>query len=113
MRLCGAVVTLTLFAALFAPEPFARLKMADAAVSYGGGDGASFATSIIVNDAKNEEEGIIAEHAYVTRFHPDWREQDTAIVRNQSRYYDKNTYGSEDGSEHTLIFDVTDFFGKF
>jgi hypothetical protein len=102
------VVIATLLVALFAPAAFAQ-----SGISYGGGDGASFATAIVVQGAKNELDGVAAERVYVTRLHPDWREANSALLNKEGRAYDSNTYRAGDGSEHTLIFDVTSFFGKF
>jgi hypothetical protein len=81
-------------------------------VSYGGGDGSSFATAIVINGAKNEFEGVGAEHVYVAKSHPDWTEQDSALLGKEGRLFDLNSYRAADGSEHKLIFDVTTFFGK-
>ncbi len=81
-------------------------------VSYGGGDGGSFDAAIIVTGAMNEEEGILAEIAYVAKRHPDWRLGKSALMNKVGRTFDSNSYSAKDGSEHVMIFDVTGFFGK-
>ena len=84
------------------------------AISYGGGDGASFATAIVIKGAHSESEGVAAERAYVVKYHADWdpREVDTALMQNGDRDYDLSRYRGRNGAEHVLYFDVTEFFGK-
>jgi len=91
--------------------PLAQFAFA-APVSYGGGDGGTIETAIIVKGAVNEEEGVLAENTYIAKLHPDWRSIRTALVSKSGRYYDTNSYISKDGSQRTLIFDITEFFGK-
>jgi hypothetical protein len=94
------------FAALHAPDAIAQT------IAYGGGDGASFATAIVVQGAKSEIVGVAAERIYVERAHPDWRQENSALIKKDGRAFDTNTYRAANGSEHTLIFDITSFFGK-
>ena len=84
------------------------------AVSYAGGDGASFAGAILIKGARNESEGVAAERTYVVKFHPDWnpREIDTALMSDNGRDYDLSHFRGRDGAEHVLYFDITEFFGK-
>ena len=82
------------------------------AVTYGGGDGRTMKTAIIVMGATNEQQGILAENAYVAQLHPDWRSGDTALFHKMGHYYDYNMYFTKNGSKRTLIFDVTEFFSK-
>jgi hypothetical protein len=82
------------------------------AISYGSGDGGSLETAIIVNGARNDTEGVIAEFAYVARLHPDWRIAFHELLQKEGRVYDSNRYRAQDGTEHTLIFDITGYFGK-
>ncbi len=83
-----------------------------ASVSYAGGDGSSVEKAIIIVDAENEEQGVLAENAYVAKLHPDWRTDSSALIGKAGRYYDRNTYVAKDGSQHVLTFDVTGFLGK-
>ena len=99
----------------FAVPALAQSSSASAsAVSYAGGDGASFASAIVIKGARSEMEGVAAERAYVVKFHADWdpREVDTALMENGGRDYDLSRYRGRDGAEHALYFDVTAFFGK-
>jgi hypothetical protein len=114
MRTALAVAIIRVCIALLRTPAAAQTTDAAAAigVSYGGGDGSSFATAIVINGAKNEFEGVGAEHAYVAKSHPDWTEGDSALLGREGRLFDLNSYRAADGSEHRLIFDVTNFFGK-
>jgi hypothetical protein len=82
-------------------------------ITFGGGDGSSFAAAIIIEGAKNEMDGIGAERTYVAKRHSDWREENSALITKDGRSYDINDYRAADGSKHTLTFDVTGFLGKF
>jgi len=84
------------------------------AISYGGGDGASFAQAILIKGARNESDGVAAERTYVVKFHPDWnpREIDTALMSDNGHDYDLSRFRGRDGAEHVLYFDITEFFGK-
>ena len=84
------------------------------AISYAGGDGASFAGAILIKGARSESDGVAAERAYVVKFHADWdpREIDTALMENGGRDYDLSRFRGRDGAEHVLYFDITEFFGK-
>ena len=102
-------------AVTFARPALAQSSGASAsAVSYGGGDGASFAQAIVIKGARSEAEGVAAERSYVVKFHADWdsREVDTALMENGGKDYDLSRYCGRDGAEHVLYFDVTEFFGK-
>jgi hypothetical protein len=99
----------------FARPALAQSSGASAsAVSYGGGDGASFAQAILIKGARSEAEGVAAERSYVVKFHSDWdpREVDTALMENGGRDYDLSRYRGRDGVERVLYFDITEFFGK-
>jgi hypothetical protein len=82
-------------------------------ISYSGGDGSSFAAAIVIQGAKGELDGVAAERTYVLKLHPGWREENSAVLDKEGRTYDLNDYRAGDGSKHSLIFDVTGFFGKF
>ena len=126
MRLCPRTIALasaTLSCFLF-PASGARLAPTALAqssatpvggISYAGGDGASFASAVLIKGARSESEGVAAERTYVVKFHSDWdpREIYTALMAINGRYYDLSRFRGRDGVEHALYFDVTEFFGKY
>jgi hypothetical protein len=100
-------IALAILLAAFHAPAFAQT------ISYAGGDGSSFAAAIVIQGAKGELDGVAAERTYVLKFHPGWREENSAVLDKESHTYDLNDYRAGDGSKHSLIFDVTGFFGKF
>lgn len=74
------------------------------------------AEEAIVVLAGNTDEGISAEYGYIaerwgTRGR-DWRMTFQRLVERGERKYDRIDIQLKDGSERTLYFDVTSFFGK-
>ena len=80
-------------------------------VTFGGGDGSSFARAIVVH-ARGELSGVPAEYAYIRARYPGYRFIMQQLVFHGRRSYDLMTFKSADGKKHLLYFDITEYFGK-
>lgn len=67
---------------------------------------------MVIEGARNEEEGIVAESYWASRNRFRWRKGDQALINANSRQIDRITYISPDGTQADTFFDVTAFFGK-
>ena len=84
--------------------------LAGVPVSYGGGDGSSFAKAIVIVGA-NEDTGPRAEYSYLGRRYPGYRWGEQSLIRQKKRVYDKLDFTTASGEKKTIYFDITDFFG--
>lgn len=78
-----------------------------------GGDGSSIEQAVVIENAKNEEEGVDAEAKWIRKVHPGWRKGNQALLNEKGKSYDQIEYATPDGKTMTVYFDITDFFGKF
>ena len=67
---------------------------------------------MLIEGARNEEEGIVAESYWISRNRPGWRKGDQALINGNGRQFDRIIYASPDGKQTTIFFDITSFFGK-
>ena len=81
-------------------------------ITFSGGEGASLESAVVIDGARNEEEGVLAERYWVARRHPGWRSLRQALLPQDDRRYDLMEFAAPDGSAQTLYFDITGFFGK-
>ena len=82
------------------------------AVTYGGGNGSSFKTAIAILGAKDETEGTKAEYSYLAKHFPNYKLTQQALLHDDKKDYDLLEFTAANGSNHTLYFDITDFFGR-
>ena len=74
--------------------------------------------AIIIKNAKNTNEGVAAEYAYVTQLYGsrglDWDLVYQEGLTVENRTYDKLVIRIESsGEEKSIFFDITSFYGKF
>ena len=81
-------------------------------IRFSGGDGSSVESAVLIEGARNEEEGIVAESYWISRNRPGWRKGDQALINGNGRQFDRIIYASPDGKQTTIFFDITSFFGK-
>jgi hypothetical protein len=81
-------------------------------IRFSGGDGSTKETAVVIEGARNEEEGIVAESFWASRNRFRSRKTGQALLNVNSRQLDQITYTSPDGKEEAVFFDVTAFFGK-
>lgn len=70
----------------------------------------------IVIDAENEVTGVLAEYEYLEkRFGKrgkDWKLNMQSLIEKSKKIYDMMDLTLSDGTEKTIYFDITSFFGK-
>lgn len=70
----------------------------------------------IVIDAENEVTGVLAEYEYLEkRFGKrgkDWKLNMQSLIEENKKMYDMMDLTLSDGTEKTIYFDITSFFGK-
>ena len=80
-------------------------------VSYRGGDGSTFEAAIVVV-APNEAVGISAEYTLLRHKYEISERPSQALIRKNGKSYDVMNVVDTSGGKHTVIFDVTAFYGK-
>ena len=72
--------------------------------------------AVIIRGAPNEALGVQAEYRYLAREFGrpgvDWEPVGQGLVERGGRAYDEMHIKLADGSERTIFFDITQFFGK-
>ena len=85
-------------------------------VKYTGKDGSSLNSAVRIEEAENESAGIAAEYAWLAQKFgvqgKDWTLIMQALMQDKGRSYDMMSVKLADGTEKTVYFDITDFFGK-
>ncbi len=85
-------------------------------VRYVERSGVSIEEAIIILDAKNKFEGVLAEYRYLeTKFgklEKDWELDMQSFIKKDNKCYDKMDLRFPDGTRKTIFFDITSFFGK-
>ncbi|MBI5264766.1 MAG: hypothetical protein HY852_23470 [Bradyrhizobium sp.] len=67
---------------------------------------------MVIEGARNEDEGIVAELYWASRNRPGWRKSRQSLISFNSRQMDRISFISPDGKEAAIFFDITGFFGK-
>jgi hypothetical protein len=82
---------------------------------YSGGDGTTVDRAVVIN-ATTTSVGIAAEYQYVVRL---FGERDLAwtvirqnLIHHAEKYYDILQIQLSTGEERSIIFDISQFFGK-
>jgi hypothetical protein len=82
---------------------------------FGGGNGDSFETAVIVN-AENSFVGIEAEYAYVANQcggpHKDWNLESQGLREHGGKPYDVLTIALSGGATRTFYFEIAKFFTR-
>jgi hypothetical protein len=94
-----------------APEPPAQPK-----ITYAGGPGDTPETAVVISGATNSLAGISAEYHYLEKQfgqpNADWKLKRQCVVNHQGKVYDSMEIEMRDGSKKTILFDISEFFGK-
>jgi hypothetical protein len=83
----------------------------NATYSFSGGDGSSLNAAVIVH-AADESAGLLAEHAWIREHWPNSKLGRQELLTKNNRPYDALTITDSSGKEHTLYFDISEYFGK-
>ncbi|MBV9874356.1 MAG: hypothetical protein JO025_06475 [Verrucomicrobia bacterium] len=81
-------------------------------VQFAGGDGHSIGSAVVIQGAKHEKDGIAAEHRYLSQNFGSWFLKQQMLVNQKDRVYDRMEITDQTGKQHTVFFDITDFFSK-
>jgi hypothetical protein len=81
-------------------------------VQFAGGDGSSIESAVVIRGAKNEGEGISAEHQYLSSHFGSWFLKRQALINRKGRFYDQMQITDKTGSDRLVYFDITEFFAK-
>lgn len=78
-----------------------------------GGDGSTQERAILLPDAKDEIEGVKAEHIVVRAYFEDWKWQSQALINTPDLHiYDAIELSGPGGVTKTIYFDIHNWFGK-
>jgi hypothetical protein len=83
-----------------------------AEISFGGGDGTSPETAVVITGANGSSDGVPAEYDWITKHYPGAEVLGQGLMQKGDRFYDAITIRSG-GKEQVIYFDITEFFGKF
>lgn len=72
--------------------------------------GTSFASAVVV-DAASEMSGTVWEYNYIGEHFPGAKVVRQALSRHGNKPYDVLTLKFDDGTERTLYFDISSYFG--
>jgi hypothetical protein len=81
-------------------------------VQFGGGDGHSVESAVVIQGAKHEKDGIAAEHLYLSQNFGSWFLKQQVLLNQKGRVYDRMEIADQNGKQRTVFFDITDFFSK-
>ena len=75
-------------------------------------DGSSFEKAIVIQ-ARNENDGVSAEYAWIRQHYPGCKINGQSLVDHNKKPYDLIKIKTSDGRDLTIYFDISNFFGKF
>lgn len=85
-------------------------------VTFEGGPGDVIERAVIIQGAPDEALGVAAEYRYLAREFGrpgvDWDLVGQGLLERGRRRYDEMHIKLADGTERTIFFDITQFFGK-
>lgn len=83
---------------------------------YGGGNGESFDTAVIIHTSDTMI-GVPAEYQYIIAKHGQkdigWTLESQGVMEKNGRNYDRIIIKLNNGESKSYYFDITQFFGKF
>jgi hypothetical protein len=85
---------------------------APAGVSYGGGDGLSCESRVLILGATGENQGVAAEYAWLRKHYPGSKVNRQSMVECETHPTDQMSITTADGRYVDVHFDISDFFGK-
>jgi hypothetical protein len=96
------------------PKPAAAPAPADLGnVRFSGGDGADCADRVVVLGARNSFEGVEAERIWLMRRFPGFTRERQALFECDGKPADRITIRTPDGKTRDVVFDISDFYGKY
>ena len=75
------------------------------------GEGEAVDTAVLV-PARSEEQGVAWENDWIWRRYGRFRKKSVGLATLAGRRLDVVTVELPDGSERTIYFDITEFFGR-
>ena len=85
-------------------------------ISFEGGPGDTIEKAIIIRGAARTNAGVESEYFYLREKYgqqgKDWSLDSQMLLQANDRLYDKMYINLADGTQTSIIFDVTDFHGK-
>ncbi len=87
------------------------IMLADAEISFEGGDGSSFVQAVIVKGATGEADGVQSEYAWLAKHRPGWKVVSQALRGDNGKFYDVIRV-TNDGKSEKIYFDISDYWGK-
>jgi hypothetical protein len=92
-------------------EPFGN-------ITFQGGQGTSMADAIKIVGAKGEMDGVASEYAcldsaFGSRKSGAWKLLRQSLLEKHGKNYDLMSVELADGTKKEILFDISDYFGKF
>ncbi len=91
--------------------------VAQSKITFKGDPGDTPETAVVIIGAPNSSAGIAAEYDWLAKKfgqqNVDWRLRRQSVLQDQGKVYDRMELDLKDGSQKTVFFDISDFFGKF
>ncbi len=88
-------------------------RQLNSGIRYGGGDGFSLKTAIVILNAKGEDNGVRPEYHWIAAHYPDWKVRGQVLLRGEHGIYDKIICVWPDGKTIDIYFNISRFFGKW
>jgi len=85
-------------------------------ISFKDGPGDTPESAVVISGAPNSMEGIQAEYYYLKKKfgaqNVAWKLKRQGLLRQKGKVYDRMDLELQDGSQKTVFFDISEFFGK-
>ncbi len=79
---------------------------------YDGGDGMSMDNAVKITGAKNEQEGVAAEYAYLAKEYEGYKIVSQSLINKKGKSFDVLEIRTKENKTVKVYFDISDFFGK-
>jgi hypothetical protein len=80
-------------------------------VTFEGRNGDSLENAIIIQGARDGQEGVDAEHWWLRKHFPGYQPKGQGLLHREGKAYDKLEIVLPDGKQKEVFFDITSFFG--
>jgi len=95
---------------------FLRKKKKFEGLAFEGGPGDRTKSAVLIRGAPNHLAGVLAEYDYLSKKFgnrdTEWHVTSQTLLNPGRRYYDRMDIKLSDGTERTIFFEITEFFGK-
>jgi hypothetical protein len=82
-------------------------------VAFGGGDGSTMETAVVIETTQKSSAGVQAEYAWLGRHYPGYRRISQALLHDGGKSYDLFELEAPGGQRRNVYFDISAFFGRF